>query len=167
MKSGAQPGGRLPASTAKPWFCAVMKQRRVSSCRHGWLCPRFPYLGQQDGRQAAPGSRDPAVTQTPYPHSLHLVRAGTEGQGEQLVPQADPKDGFGLGCVQHPSQVGHCLLAELRVPRAIADEQPIKVCVKAAAGSERGLPAPKSHSGAPRSPQGPPRGTAGPPSYQQ
>lgn len=44
VKSGSQPGGRLPASTAKPWFCAVMKQRCVSSCRHGWLCPRFPYL---------------------------------------------------------------------------------------------------------------------------
>lgn len=51
VKSGAQPGGRLPASTAKPWFCAVMKQRCVSSCTHGWLCPRFPYL-EGGGRRA-------------------------------------------------------------------------------------------------------------------
>lgn len=73
---------------------------------------------------------------TPDPHSLHLVGMGTEGQGEQLVSQADPKNGLGLGCIQHLAQAGHCLLAELWVPGAIADEQPVKVCVKRAAGSE-------------------------------
>lgn len=73
VKSGAQPGGRLPASTAKPWFCAVMKQRRVSSCRQGWLCPRFPYLERGRGRQAPPGEQDPAPAACPPPGPSHFI----------------------------------------------------------------------------------------------
>lgn len=73
VKSGVQPGGRLPASTAKPWFWAVMKQRRVSSCRHGWLCPRFPYLRWQDGRQAALGSQGTSETLTPALDPAHFI----------------------------------------------------------------------------------------------
>lgn len=99
VKSGSQPGGRLPACTAKPWFCAVMKQRCVSSCRQGWLCPRFPYLrGGTAVRQPAPAARTPAAALDP--HSLHLVGTGTERQGKQLVSQADAKNGLGLGCIQ-------------------------------------------------------------------
>lgn len=133
VKSGAQPGGRLPASTAKPWFCAVMKQRCVSSCTHGWLCPRFPYLGGA-GRWAQNEThptehQDPPEVET---HSLHLVGAGAQGQGQQLVAQAHPKDGLGVLSGQHSTQVGHCLLAQPWVPGAIAEEEPIEVCTQTA-----------------------------------
>lgn len=39
-----QPSGRVPPSTANPWFCVVMQQRIVSSQVHGKLCPLLPYL---------------------------------------------------------------------------------------------------------------------------
>lgn len=140
VKSGAQPGGRLPASTAKPWFCAVMKQRRVSSCRQGWLCPRFPYLERGQGASGTPRRPGPCAgcLSSPSPLSLHLVGAGANGQGDQLVPQADPEDGLGLGGPQHAAQAGHCLLAELRVPGAVADEEPIEICAQTEAESQRG-----------------------------
>lgn len=45
VKSGPHDGsGTLSTSTAKPWFCDVMKQRLVSSWVHGWLTPRLPYF---------------------------------------------------------------------------------------------------------------------------
>lgn len=133
MKSGAQPGGRLPASTAKPWFCAVMKQRCVSSCTHGWLCPRFPYLGGGGGHRTSltqPNTRTPPELE---PCSLHLIGAGAQGQGQQLVAQAHPEDGLGVVSSQHGAQVGHCLLAQPRVPGAVAEEEPIEVCAQTAA----------------------------------
>lgn len=152
VKSGAQSGGRLLASTAKPWFCAVMKQRRVSSCTHGWLCPRFPYLAGARRVSGSSGQREPHGDLDPTLRSLHLVGVGTDGQREQLVPQADPEDGLGLGGAQHPAQVGHRLLAELRVPGAVADEQAIEVWAETTAGSEWGPPDPSRSTGSQQGP---------------
>ena len=39
-----QSAGRVSESTAKPWFCVVMKQRWEVECTQGWLWPRLPYL---------------------------------------------------------------------------------------------------------------------------
>lgn len=39
-----QSEGRVLVSTAKPWFCVVMKQRFVPWWMHGMLWPLFPYL---------------------------------------------------------------------------------------------------------------------------
>src|SRR6185503_268618 len=41
---GSQPEGSDAASTAKPWFCEVMKQRSLPASRQGWLWPRWPNL---------------------------------------------------------------------------------------------------------------------------
>lgn len=115
----------------------VLRRDEAALCvlMQAWLVvPTVSIPGQQDRCQAALGSQAPVMI--PGPHSLHLVGVSTKGQGEQLVPQADPKDRLGLRCVQHLPQAGHCLLAELRVPGAITDEQSIKICAKTAAGSE-------------------------------
>ena len=44
MKRVDQSAGRVSESTAKLWFCVVMKQRWEVECMHGWLWPRLPYL---------------------------------------------------------------------------------------------------------------------------
>ena len=43
-KSGSHSGLSVEASTAKPWFYDVMKQRSVPHIRTGWLWLRWPYL---------------------------------------------------------------------------------------------------------------------------
>ena len=37
MNSGSQSDGRESESTAKPWFCDVMKHLSVPACMTGWL----------------------------------------------------------------------------------------------------------------------------------
>ena len=44
VNQASQPAGSVAGSTAKPWFCEVMKQRPVPSSRQGWLWPRCPNL---------------------------------------------------------------------------------------------------------------------------
>lgn len=77
-----------------------------------------------------PNTRTPPELE---PCSLHLIGVGAQGQGQQLVAQAHPEDGLGVVSGQHGAQVGHCLLAQPRVPGAVAEEEPIEVCAQTAA----------------------------------
>lgn len=119
VKSGSQPGGRLPASTAKPWFCAVMKQRCESSCRHGWLCPRFPYLGGGTGVSGSPSSsQDPRGDSGPpltsscrYGHRAPGRAVGVPGRSQKWA-WAGVHPAPGVGWTLSPGRAvgprGHC-----------------------------------------------------------
>lgn len=95
-----EPAGREAAC----FHCEAVVLRRDEAAlrvlvQAGLVVPAVPVTGWWDTCQAAPAARTPAVTLDP--HSLHLVGTGTKGQGKQLVSQADPKNGLGLGRIQH------------------------------------------------------------------
>lgn len=59
---------------------------------------------------------------------LHFVGLGADDQRQQLVSQADAKDGLGPLHAHHLPHVRDGGLAELRVAWAVADEQAVIVC---------------------------------------
>ncbi len=60
---------------------------------------------------------------------LHLLGAASGSDGQQLVPETDAKDGLEDLCAgkEHLPEVGHHLLAHLRVAWAVAQEETVVI----------------------------------------
>lgn len=61
---------------------------------------------------------------------LHLVGLRSDDQREQLVPETNTENWLGVVHTDHLPHVVDGVLTELRIPRAVTDEQTIKIYEK-------------------------------------